>query len=237
MKKKSENDKEPTQQLVSIMSEMLNKQPSGSSSDKNKEHKEDAAGASNLVQITSEILGKQPQPGNSAAATISATTTGGSKPTQNKADEQQKLNLIKTLLDTLHENHVEPKFSLPWLLNNTHELRKNEAAKETVHKFEKMAKQAFQDAPNTSQLDLKGVPAPAVVHFVQDLAKDENKDHEQQKIADFVDQYINDNPDLDLESGLKLAAAVPKDKRHSHDRLVNGLLKLWEKGNYLNNIA
>lgn len=207
----SSSDDEPdlklVANLVNIATELKAKDEKSGSS-------KPSGGASNLIDIAADIL----KPGGSSS--------------QARTDED-RLKIIKTLIGTLADLRIEPDFTLPWLLTYMSGLQKLKADEPTKSKFNKWAWEAFHDprSASSNSADLKNVPPEVMIQFARDIS-DKAKDRDIEKLADLIDRYMTDldkDNKLDLDTAVKLASVIPKDKRKNFDPLTVNLVNAYSK--------
>jgi hypothetical protein len=170
------------------------KQDSSSSDDDEKKDKKNNEGSSKLTGILADALShdKDRKPSSDSphhdASNLIKIAGEIIKPKLAELSDEAKLDMIKTLTGTLAENHVDPKFSLPWLLIYLHELQKSKNADEaTKAAFNKWAWEAFNESPvrpaSAGHEKLGNVPSSVMIQFVNDIAKQKHSDSDIQKVC------------------------------------------------------
>ena len=164
------NENKPSNNLINIASDIRG-QPS----------------TSNLKNIAGEVRdgdkhSHQKQPDEELASYIRYRNNLRDLLNKNGASDQDKLNVISLLTNTLVDMRIEPNFPISWLLLYTNALHQMNGDAVTMAAFNKWLWASIGDLKNNPQ-ELSKIPPPVMIQLTHDVSKNNLVD--KRKVSSF----------------------------------------------------
>ncbi len=192
----------------------------------------------NLIQMASDILEAESKIYDANESNLNLIHIADNifsinkKNTKIELNNEEKLNLINNLTNTINEMRFDPKFPVSWLLVYLNVLNELNAESNLKSTFNRWTWNSINDLKSNSQ-ELSSMPPQVMIKLAQDIAAYEGTTNsEYEKLTDLIDRYIIDcqnDKKLTPDVFIQLVSSIPKEKQNNYDNITLFVINLLEK--------